>query len=486
MRTDRLPPQNLEAERAVIGAWLLENSKIDECAIFLRADDFYRDSHQIIAAKILEMRGDSRPVDFVSLADEMTRDGTYKRIGGDESLLEISNAAPHAANAVYHAHIVRQKSTVRQLAQSCTEILEGCYANQQTSSDLLEDAERRILDIGQRDLSCETRSLGVIMQNTLNEMEARQRGEIQNIPTCFGELNRFIDGFTNEELILIGGRPSQGKTAIAMQIGVWISLTADKEVLAFSLEMSENALCQRLISSWTGIPGDRIKKTWLLDAEDHRNIGICQDAFNNARFHVNEDSHLTVQQIASICRRHKARQGLNLVIIDYLQLIDSKREDGDNRQEQVAKIGRRLKQLARELKVPVVCLSQLNRQNESREDKRPRLSDLRESGSLEQDADVVMFVHRPEYYDPMDEPGIAELIVAKNRNGPTGTARLNFVNTYTRFENIVVEVPLPQDPGERGEVVQEPRAVIPMRREIQRGYVDDDGNIVPFDPARPY
>lgn len=437
---DHLPPQNLEAERSVLGGCMLDPIAVDLCAEILRPDDFYRDAHGLIFETILHLKDSARPVDAVELADELIRRGRYQDIGGNEGLAEIAGSVPHGANAHFHAQIVRQKAILRQVIQSATETIKDGYSNQFTAHEIVEKAEQRIFAIAERDTSSVTWGGEQLIAEAFEIMNSRKRGEKRGLMTGFDDLDCLLDGMRNQDLIIMAARPSQGKSAFATTIMANLA-SAGTTVLFISLEMPRADLTDRLWSSLSGVPTDRIRRPWLQSEDQQQRLGNAAYKVARPSFQINDSPRWTVTQIAACARRTKARHGLGLLIVDYMGLIDGLRQKGDSRQEEVAGISRRLKAMARDLNVPVLCLHQLNRQSEQREGHRPRLGDLRESGQIEQDADVVLLIHRPEYYDPNDQPGIAEIIVAKNRNGPTGAVRLAFVKHCTRFEAIPDAVP---------------------------------------------
>lgn len=433
---DHLPPQNLEAERCVLGAALLDNDVLHDIAQQVKPDDFYRDSHQTIYRAILDLYDRGEPVDAVSLADELTRRGQYKAIGGDETLMEIANSVPHAANGPYHAAVVRQKSITRQLIQSCTEIIRDGYSNLHTAQELLDMAERRIFAISEAEATGETRDIGEVVAEVYLAIESRRNGEAPGLLTGFSDLDAITNGFRPGDLVILAARPSQGKTALAMGIAANVARECEGYVLFVSLEMGDGPIGERLLASVASVDGLKIQQPRLLDAKDANRLSEAAARLQSLRIKIDDTPGRTVTQIGANARRVKARDGLSLLVVDYLGLIDGQRVKGENRQEEVARISRRLKALARELQCPILCLHQLNRQSEQRSDRRPMLADLRESGQIEADADLVILLHRPEFYDPNDEPGVAQLHIAKNRNGATGAVKLAFVKQCTRFDSL--------------------------------------------------
>jgi replicative DNA helicase len=435
--SDRLPPQNLDAERGVLGAILLDNDVLHDIISILTVDDFYRDAHQIVYRAIREMYDESKAVDAVTLADELVRRGQYKQIGGDDLLAEIANSVPHAANARYHADIVRQKSVSRQLIQTSTDLIRDGYSNLYTSQQLLETAEQKIFAIREDQIKGELHELKVVLEEAMTRISKRaeETHPVTGVSSGFIDLDDLTNGFHGDQLIILAARPSMGKTAIALNICDHAAINMKIPSLMVSLEMGRLEIGERLICSRSRVDGHKLRTGRGLDYREMNKLGKAFGEMQSSPIFIDDTPARNMLEIAAMARRLKLRQDIGLIIIDYIQLIDAE-EQRDSRQEQIAKISRRLKQLARELHIPVIALSQLNRGVENREDRRPRMADLRESGAIEQDADMVLLLHRPEYYDPNDQPGIAEVIVAKNRSGPTGTAKLTFVKNLTRFENI--------------------------------------------------
>src|SRR4051812_44571994 len=435
--SDHLPPQNLEAERSVLGGILLDNEVLHDVAQFLTPEDFYRDAHQLIYRAISDLYSQGKAIDAVTLADEMTRRDHYRQVGGDEMLLEIASSVPHAANAKFHAEIVRQKSIARQLIQSATDIIRDGYSNLFTAQQLLETAEQKIFTIAEDQIRGDTHEIKEVLEKamTLISKRAEEKHPVTGVASGFHDLDDLTNGFHSDQLIIIAARPSMGKTAMMLNICDHAAITLKVPVLVVSLEMGNLEIGERLLCSRSRVDGHKLRTGHGLDYRELNKLGKAFGEMVAAPIFIDDTPARNMLQITAMARRLKLRQNLGLIVVDYIQLIDSE-DNRDSRQEQIAKISRRLKTLARELHVPVIALSQLNRAVESREDRRPRMADLRESGAIEQDADMVLLLHRPEYYDPNDQPGIAEIIVAKNRNGATGTQKLTFLKNLTRFENL--------------------------------------------------
>jgi replicative DNA helicase len=438
MLSDRLPPQHLEAERGVLGSILLDNDVMHDIVVFLRAEDFYRDAHQVIYAAIRDLYDKAKGIDAVTLAEELKLRGVFDQVGGDDTLTEIVTSVPHAANGKYYAEIVKEKATSRQLIEGATEIIRDGYSNQFTAQELLEGAERKIFGIAEDQIRGETLELKDVVKQAMDLIAIRADSgghAVTGLATGLIDLDNITGGFHPGQLIIVAARPSMGKTALALNICDHSGVNSKVPVLFVSLEMGHIEIGERLLCARSRVDGHKLRTGLGMGM---RELTQHSKAYNelskNAEIYIDDTPARNMMQIAASARRIKRRSQIGLLMVDYIQLVDSD-DSRDSRQEQIAKISRRLKTLARELKVPVVALSQLNRAVESREDKRPRMADLRESGAIEQDADMVLLLHRPEYYDANDQPGMAELIVAKNRNGPTGNIKLTFLKNLTRFEN---------------------------------------------------
>ncbi len=437
--TDRLPPQNLEAEQGVLGSILLDNDVLHDVVPILKIEDFYRDSHQVLFRTIRDLYDQGRAIDSITLAEELTRLGVYQAVGGDDGLATILKSVPHAANAKYYAQIVRQKAISRELIEGANQILRDGYSNSFTSDELLEAAERRIFQIAEDQASGETVELRDVVTEAMDRIALRSESKhpITGVATGLLELDDITGGFQPSQLIIVAARPSMGKTAIALNICEHVAVNLKKGVLFVSLEMGRLELAERLLCSRSRVDGHKLRTGQNLGTREMTLLGKGYAELQLAPMFIDETPARNMLQITANARRLKLRHDVGMIVVDYIQLVDGESGDGrESRQEQIAKISRRLKTLARELQVPVVALSQLNRAVENREDRRPRMADLRESGAIEQDADLVLLLHRPEYYDANDQPGVAELIIAKNRSGATGTVKMTFLKNFTRFENL--------------------------------------------------
>ena len=439
---DRLPPQNLEAELGVLGGILLDNQVLHDVMMLLKPEHFYRDNHQIIFRAIRELYDLSQPVDAIILTDELKRRGVFDKIGGDETIDQIlatSRALPHAANTQHYGGIVLEKAVTRDLIEIANELLREGYSNTLSAEELLEAAEKRIFRIAEERASGETVDLRDVVLRAMERIALRteERHPLTGVPTGLFDLDDITSGFQGSQLVILAARPSMGKTALALNICEHVALDHGMGVLFISLEMAQLEIAERFLCARSRVSGDKLRKGSGIGSKEMALLSRSYEELKAAPVFIDDSPTRNMMQITANARRHKRRHKIGLIVVDYIQLIEPESNDHrENRQEQIAKISRRLKALARELDVPVIALSQLNRSVETREDRRPRMADLRESGAIEQDADIVLLLHRPEYYEPSDQPGVAELIVAKNRNGRTDSVKLTFLKNFMRFENL--------------------------------------------------
>jgi replicative DNA helicase len=435
-------PVNADAEKGVLGSILLKPDVCDDVALVIRPEDFADEAHQILYRHLLELHDGGKRIDTTIVLDRLRTQGDADRIGGAAFLAEVLETVPHAAHAVHYAQIVRDKSLLRSLIDAGTDILRDAYDETDEPRQLLARAEEKIFAILERRASADAKPISAVLEEAMVRMDARMKHEhaIGGVETGFTELDSLCGGLHNSELIILAARPSMGKTAFAMNIAEHVAFVVKQPVLFVSLEMACLELVDRLLCSAAQVNGHRLRNG-TISKEDRRRLVEKMDEISTAPLFIDDTPGRTLTEIAAVARRLKRKgQGLALIVIDYLQLIEPD-NPRDPRQEQVARIARRLKMMARELEVPVLCLAQLNRQAEASKDNRPRLNHLRESGAIEQDADVVMFVHREEYYLSSDEEkeqvrGKAEIIVSKQRNGPTADIDLLWQQDYTRFVNL--------------------------------------------------
>ncbi len=444
---DKTPPMNAEAERGVLGSILLMNDAINEVADFLRPAHFYSDANQRIYTAIHSLYEDGvHGIDVVTLAEELSRRKELENIGGPQYLHKILESVPHAAHIKYYAEIIQEKFVQRSLIQSCTEILRDAYDPACETDTILQQAEQKIFSILEDQEKTDNFDINSILMDTwdrLNERMAKDEGSITGIPTGFIDFDTKINGFQPSELVILAARPSMGKTALVCNWAEGAARLSQKSVLLFSLEQSRLELAERLLCLQSQVNGHQVRSGDLTDAERDALLKASQE-ISELPIYIDDKPGRTVAQISAIARRIKRRDSLGIIIIDYLQLLEPE-DKNQPREQQIAQMSRRLKFLAKELSVPVIALAQLNRGVELREDKRPRLADLRESGAIEQDADLVCFLHRPDAYDAEDSPGLAEVIIAKHRSGPTGIIPLTWRAQYMRFENFQSDTNLPDD-----------------------------------------
>jgi replicative DNA helicase len=437
----REPPFNLEAETGVLGSIMLMPDVCDEIVAMLRSDDFYDEAHQKLFHHLIEMHSSGKKIDPVLLRERLIKHGDFDLVGGSAGLARIFTSVPHAAHAIYYATIVRNKSMARNLITTCSDLLNQAYLPEKEPEDLLNDAEQRVFAIRESRQSNNLKGIEEVLSLAMDRLDLRVAGKAQEgtVETGFTQLDHLTGGLHGSELVILAARPSMGKTALAMNIAEHVSYKARQPVLFISLEMSSIELIERLLCSVARVNGHQLRAGTLPHLERKRLIDFASELSHSPLF-IDDSPTRNVSEIAGAARRIKRREGkLGLLVVDYLQLIQPD-FPSDPRQEQVAKIARRLKGLARELNTPILCLSQLNRQTEDSRDHRPKLSHLRESGAIEQDADVVMFVHREAYYqkgEPEADVNLhdALVIVEKQRNGPTGDVELHWEPKFTRFGN---------------------------------------------------
>ncbi len=435
----RVPPQDIEAEKAVLSALLLDNQAIHAVYTELKSEDFYHPSHQVLYRAMVAIKDRGEPVDLHTLSDALTAQKLLDAIGGHVFLAELADYEATAANVVHHARIVRDKAVKRGLISVANEIAEAAFEEQERADRLLDLAESKIFDISQAKARETFRSLHDEMQETFDYVEGLMNngGGLTGLPTGFHDLDEITGGLQRGELVIIAARPSMGKTALALNVARNASVEHGKKVAVFSLEMTTRSLVLRLLAAEARIDSSTFRRGYVAVA-DHTKLVEAAGRLAHADLWIDDSGTLTVLEIKAKARRMKAERGLDLLIVDYLQLA---RSDGtaERREQEISEISRGLKALAKELDIPVIALSQLNRGPELRggEQKRPMLADLRESGAIEQDADVIAFIYRDEVYNrDTNDQGIAELIVAKQRNGPTGTIRLQFEGRFARFGDL--------------------------------------------------
>jgi replicative DNA helicase len=433
---DRLPPHNIEAEQSVLGSLLIDRDAIIRVASYLKAEDFYVSANATIYAAIRDLYNRREPTDFVTLSDELERRGTLDDVGGVGYLSSLLSAVPTAVHVEYYGRIVERTATLRRLIDAGTSIAGIGYQDNVETEDALDAAERALFNVTQQRSTKDFQSIDEVIDRFFDQLEFLQthRDQLVGVPTGFTDLDGLTGGLQRSDLIILAARPSMGKTAFSLGIAYAAAVKHGRTVGIFSLEMSAEQLVQRLLSTETGIDSHRIRLGAINDREWDE-ISRAFGRLSEAKIFIDDSANAGIMDVRSKARRLQAEHGLDIVIVDYLQLMSGRRSE--NRVQEISEISRGLKGLARELNVPVVALSQLSRAVESRADHRPMLSDLRESGSIEQDADIVMFIFREEKYDEhSDKKGIAEIIVAKHRNGPVNSVNLRFFESTARFADL--------------------------------------------------
>jgi replicative DNA helicase len=435
---DRIPPHNNEAEQSVIGAIFLEPQALLTASEVLVPEDFYRMAHQKIFTTMLNLSDRGQAIDVVTVTEELSAKKELEDVGGISYLTEIANSVPTAANIVHYANIVEEKALLRRLIRVATTIVEDGYTREDEVEALLSEAEKNMMEVSNRKNAGDFKHIKDVLVQTYDNIELlhTQQGDVTGIPTGFTDLDKITAGFQRNDLIIVAARPSVGKTAFALNIAQNVATKTTENVAIFSLEMGADQLVMRMLCAEGNIDA-QVMRTGALQAEDWRKLTMAMGSLSNAGIFIDDSSGIKVNEIRSKCRRLQQEHGLGMVIIDYMQLISGSGKAGENRQQEVSEISRSLKGLARELEIPVIALSQLSRGVEQRQDKRPMMSDLRESGSIEQDADIVSFLYREDYYDKETEnENMIEIIIAKQRNGPTGTVTLAFAKEYNKFVNV--------------------------------------------------
>lgn len=434
----RIPPQNVEAEKSVLGSMLIEDEAIGAAVEILDESWFYDPAHQKIYAAIVDLYNSSKNVDLITLSDKLKNEGALESIGGVSYLSTMIDLVPTAANVDHYAQIVKEKGVLRKLIKNATQIVAESYEGKGKIEDIVDSAEKLIFEVA--DLKQKQRVVPIkdlVREGIENIDKLYQRKEsITGLATGFSEIDKMTSGLQKADLIIIAARPSMGKTAFAITLGEHIGISGKAGVAIFSLEMSKEQLVQRMLCSQARVDAHKVR-TGFLSPSDWPKLTSAAGRLSESQIYIDDTPAISVMELRAKARRLKANHDIKIIILDYIQLMRGSTKS-ESRQQEISEISRSLKSLAREIGVPVIALSQLSRAVESRQDKRPQLSDLRESGAIEQDADVVMLLMREEYYDPTEENrGQADIILAKQRNGPVGTVKLSFVKEHVRFENLV-------------------------------------------------
>ncbi len=434
----RLPPQNLEAEQCVLGSILLKEGTLVKILDIISEQDFYRDAHKTIFAAIVALFEKNEPLDIITLTNILRDWNKLDMVGGPAYLATLTDIVPLSANVAYYAEIVRRKSLLRQLITTTTEIASRCYEEQDDIDTLLEETEQKIFEIAKAKTGQGVAALRSIIKDNFATVEKlfERKEHITGIPTGFADLDKMTAGLQPSDLIILAARPSMGKTALALNIAQFAAIEHKVPVAVFSLEMAKEQLGMRLLCSESRVSSSRLR-TGFLKEQDWPKLTRAAGVLSEAPIFIDDTPAMSVTEMRAKARRMKTEYDIGMVVVDYLQLMRG-RGNAHSREQEISDISRSLKAMAKEIHIPVMALSQLNRSLENRPNKRPQLSDLRESGAIEQDADVIMFIYRDEVYNKAEDnpnKGIAELIIGKQRNGPTGTALLTFIDKYTRFEN---------------------------------------------------
>ncbi len=440
---EKLPPQNIEAERSVLGALLIDKDAIISVADIIKPEDFYKDTHQIIFEAMLELYEKREPVDIVSLSNRLKEKGQLELIGGRSYLASLANAVPTASNVLSYAQIVQKKATLRKLIQISGEITNLGYQETEDLAKILDQAEQKLFSVSQRFLKQSFVSIKNVLTETFDRIDElhKQSGKLRGIPTYFIDLDNKLAGLQKSDLIVLAARPSMGKSSLALDIARQVAVNSKIPVGIFSLEMSKESIVDRLLCAQADVDLWKMRTGHLSDkgeVNDFTKIGQAMGILSEAPIYIDDSATANVMEIRTKARRLQAEHGLGLLIVDYLQLMESgQKRSSESRVQEVSQISRALKAIARELNIPVLAVSQLSRAVESRNPPIPKLADLRESGSIEQDADIVLFIYREEMYKPNTEKKhIADIYIAKHRNGPTGVIQLYFDTEKVSFKNL--------------------------------------------------
>lgn len=433
---ERVPPHNLEAEQALLGSMLLSADALSSALEIIAKDDFYSEAHKLIFETISKMYIDGSPVDSITLSENLKKDAALEKVGGRAFIHSLANIVPTAANAVHYANIVSRNATLRGLIRAATEIATIGYEVPDDVEKAVDEAESLIFAVSNKRVSEKFVHIKPLLIENYEQIEKlhENKSHVTGLPTGFLELDKKTSGLNRSDLIIIAARPSMGKTSLALAIAQNAAVAEKKAVAIFSLEMNRHQLVQRLMSAEARVDAQGLRSGQISD-DGFARLGRAIARLSEAPLYIDDTPGITIMEIRAKARRLMAKHHLALIIIDYLQLM-SGRSKSENRQQEISEISRSLKILGRELEVPVIAVSQLSRAVEMRDNKRPKLSDLRESGAIEQDADLVIFIYREKYYSPENEDNVADIIVAKHRNGPTGNVQLSFVESYAKFENL--------------------------------------------------
>ena len=438
MELGKIPPNDVEAEQAVIGSMLTDKEAVSAAIEVLKPEDFYREDNRIIFEAILSLYGRSEPIDIITIKSELSSMGKFEAVGGLEYIAELPDKVPTTANVEQYIKIVEEKSVLRNLIKTANEIITLGYDQTQEVDSIIDGAEKKIFEVMQKKNQKGYTPIKDILVETFTELEQlyNQKQRITGIPTGFSDLDFRTSGLHNSDLILVAARPAMGKSAFALNIATNAAVRAKVPVAIFSLEMSKEQMTSRILCSEAMVDSNKVR-TGKIDDEEWGKLAAASGELSEANIYIDDTPGISIMEIRAKCRKMKIEKNIGLVVIDYLQLVQGSGKRGSSREQEIAEISRSLKILAKEINVPVIALSQLSRAPEQRPDHRPMLSDLRESGSIEQDADIVMFLYRDDYYNEESEKkNIAEVIIAKQRSGSTGTVDLMWLGNYTKFVSL--------------------------------------------------
>ena len=434
---ERTLPHNHEAERTVLGAVLVDNQAFNSAAELLTKEDFYRDAHRRIFDAMAALAERSQPIDLVTLKDELVRESALEAVGGASYLAALVDGVPRITNVEHWSRIIKEKAVLRNLIHAGNRIVQSCLEGEDEAAALLDQAEQSIFSIAEKRIRTGFQSMREIVKESFRTIDqlSQSKDVVTGLATGFVDIDEMTSGLQKGDLVIVAARPAMGKTSFCLNVAQHVALRVGETVGLFSLEMSKEQLALRLLCADARIDAHRLR-TGKLNEKDWARLAKSYNDLSQSRLFIDDSATISPLEMRAKCRRLKAEHGLALIIVDYLQLVTSAGRS-ENRQQELSAISRSMKGLAKELACPVIALSQLSRAPEARTDRRPQLSDLRESGAIEQDADIVMFIYREEEYKPSDENrGIAEIIIGKQRNGPTGSRKLAFIKEFTRFENL--------------------------------------------------
>lgn len=438
MEFGKVPPHDIEAEQAIIGSMLMDKDAVISALEKLKDEDFYREDNREIFSAIFSLYSKSIPIDVVTVKSELVEMGSFERVGGFEYLAELPDKVPTTANVDRYIKIVEEKSMMRKLIKTSNELISLGYDETEDVDNILDMAEKKVFALAQNKATQTYFAMKDILATSLAELEKlyNQKGTVTGITTGFADLDLMTAGLHESDLVIVAARPAMGKSAFAINLATNAALKANKPAVIFNLEMSKEQVANRILCSEALVDSNKVR-TGKLDDEDWMKIASATGRLSEAPIYIDDTPGITVMEIRAKCRKLKLEKDIGVIVIDYLQLVQGSNKRNASREQEISEISRGLKILAKELEVPVIALSQLSRSAEKRDDKRPMLSDLRESGAIEQDADIVLFLYRDDYYNPdSEEKNVAEVIIAKHRGGSTGTVKLSWLPSYTKFGNL--------------------------------------------------